>query len=112
MEEYRRRFPNPVVSHRETGKFDSVNRERTVQKMSVRDEELILDTIDDQLHISTRTLSRQSGISRSHAHHTIRLNLLHPYHAQKVQELLPQRVNFCLPSTSNINRQLDRFNLF
>ncbi|KAJ8957386.1 hypothetical protein NQ318_004866, partial [Aromia moschata] len=62
------------------------------------DEELILNTIEDEPHISTRNLSRQTGISQTSVHRVIRRNLLHRY-IQKVQELLPEdlvkRVTFC-----------------
>ncbi|KAJ8945337.1 hypothetical protein NQ318_009732 [Aromia moschata] len=63
-------------------------RERAIA-IRAQDEELILNTIEDEPHISTRNLSRQTGISQTSVHRVIRRNLLHPYHIQKVQELLP-----------------------
>ncbi|KAJ8946258.1 hypothetical protein NQ318_004627, partial [Aromia moschata] len=73
-------------------------RERAIA-IRAQDEELILNTIEDEPHISTRNLSRQSGISQTSVHRVIRRNLPHPYHIQKVQELLPEdlvkRVTFC-----------------
>lgn len=109
VEEYRRRFPNRVIPHRETfanverraretGKFFSNTRERVIA-IRAQDEELILNRIEDDPHISTRNLSRQTGISQTSVHRVIKRNLLHPYHIQKVQELLPEdlvkRVDFC-----------------
>lgn len=109
VEEYRRRFPNRIIPHRETfsnverraretGKFLNNTRERAVA-LRPQVEVAILNAIQDDPHISTRNLSRQIGISQSSVHRVIRRNLLHPYHVQKVQELLPgdlvQRVNFC-----------------
>ncbi|KAJ8947963.1 hypothetical protein NQ318_021061 [Aromia moschata] len=73
-------------------------RERAIA-IRAQDEELILNTIEDEPHIITRNLSRQTGISQISVHRVIRRNLPHPYHIQKVQELLPEdlakRVTFC-----------------
>ncbi|KAJ8934572.1 hypothetical protein NQ318_017271 [Aromia moschata] len=101
VEEYRRRFPNRVSPHRETtfsnverqaretGKFFSSTQERVIA-IRAQDEELILNTIEDEPHISTRNVSRQTGISQTSVHRVIRRNLLHLYHIQKVQGLLPE----------------------
>ncbi|KAJ8958752.1 hypothetical protein NQ318_016480 [Aromia moschata] len=73
VEEYWRRFPNRIIPKKRT-----------------QDEELILNTIEDEPHISTRNLSRQTGISQTSVLRVIRRNLLHPYHIQNVPELLPE----------------------
>ncbi|KAJ8944789.1 hypothetical protein NQ318_003657, partial [Aromia moschata] len=53
----------------------------------------------NHISVGTRNLSRQSGISQTSVHRVIRRNLLHPYHIEKMQELLPEdlvkRVTFC-----------------
>ncbi|KAJ8935828.1 hypothetical protein NQ318_008725 [Aromia moschata] len=95
IEERRKRFPNRVIPHREkfsnverrareTGKFFSSTRERAIANRA-QDKELILNTIEDEPHISTRNLSRQTGISQTSVHRVIRRNLLHPYHIQKLR---------------------------
>ena len=109
VEEYRRRYPDRVIPHRETfsnverraretGKFSTCTRERAIA-IRDQDEERILNTVEDEPRISTRNVSRQTGISKSSIHRVLKRNLLHPYHAQKVQELLPEdldrRVTFC-----------------
>jgi len=45
---------------------------------------------------SPRRISRHFNISQSTVHRVIRLNMLHLYHYQKVQELLPQDLLSCI----------------
>lgn len=123
VDEYRRRYPNRVIPHRETfanverraretGKFFSNTRERAIE-MRAQDEEVVLNIVEDDPHISTRNLSRQTGISRTSVHRVIKRNLLYPYHIQKVQELLTEdlvkRLNFCrfiLQQESNFSKKI------
>ncbi|KAJ8962771.1 hypothetical protein NQ318_001170 [Aromia moschata] len=81
VEEYRRRFPNRVIPHRETfsnvetraretSKFFISTRERAIATKA-QDEEPILNTIEDEPHINIRNLSRQTGILQNSVHQKI-----------------------------------------
>lgn len=108
--EYRRRFPNRVIPNRQT--FANVERKARetgslcqringgrIYAVNARNEERILRHIENEPQTSTRRISRQFNIPQSTVHRVIRRNMLHPYHYQKVQELLPQdlepRMIFC-----------------
>lgn len=62
-------------------------------------EEEILNIVEEQPGISTRTIAAQFRISQSTVWRTLRHALLYPFHVQRVQALLPRdlpvRVNFC-----------------
>lgn len=65
----------------------------------VRDEEAILQAVDEDPGISVRRLAHDTNISRTTVHRILRMNGLHPFHYQRVQQQLQgdaqQRVNFC-----------------
>ncbi|KAL6417686.1 hypothetical protein ACFW04_012579 [Cataglyphis niger] len=65
----------------------------------VNDEKKILVTIEENSQNSVRHLAETLGLSRHLVHRTLRQNGLHPYHFQRVQQLLPRdqepRINFC-----------------
>jgi len=65
----------------------------------VIDEKRILQTFEENPGSSIRRVSRMLGLSRYMVHHILRVNGLHPYHYQCVQQLFArdqqQRVNFC-----------------
>ena len=65
----------------------------------VQDEERILDAFYENPRISIRSASRELRLSRYGVHRTLLENKLHPYHYQRVQQLLPrdlqQRIHFC-----------------
>lgn len=109
---YSERFPNRRVPHRqtfaaverrlrETGRFAPVTanfgRQRTTRTPNV--EEAILNTVDEDPTTSTRRLGRAVGVCKDVVHRVLREQLLHPYHLQLVQNLLPQdpdlRLGFC-----------------
>lgn len=61
---------------------------RTVRTVQL--EENILDTIADNPSISTRTLAAQLHTTKTTIHEVLKEQLLHPYHLQKVHQLLPE----------------------
>lgn len=71
---------------------------RAVQNV-VNDEERVLAAIENNPQISVRRLAETLGLSRHLVHRTLRQNGLHPFHFQRVQQLLPRdqepRINFC-----------------
>jgi hypothetical protein len=68
-------------------------------RLRVQDEERILDSVYENPRTSVRCIAHEFGFSRYAVHHTLRVNQLHPYHYQRVQQLLPRdlqpRINFC-----------------
>lgn len=109
---YRERFPNRRVPNhqtfanierrlREHGRFEPRNadrgRERTTRIAEVEEE--ILDRIEGNPKLSVRPLGLELAVPKSTVHEVIREQLLHPYHVQTVQELLPidpeRRLDFC-----------------
>ena len=65
----------------------------------VDEEERILQVFEENPRNSVRRVARMLGLSRYVVHRTLRQNGLHPYHHQRVQQLLPrdheQRIYFC-----------------
>lgn len=72
---------------------------RTIFAVHYRDEERILRAFEDNPGNSVRHAAQTLGISRHVVHRVLRQNELHPYHYQRVQQLLPrdaeQRIYFC-----------------
>ena len=70
-----------------------------VRRYRVRNEEEILQVIYENPGMSVRRLAQNTGVSRDTVHRILRVNGLHPFHYQRVQQQLPrdaqQRVNFC-----------------
>lgn len=118
VREYTHRFPNRRVPNhqtfaaverrlRETGRFAPVmadyGRGRYVMNPDV--EEAILDRVADEPEISSRRLGSELMVSKNVVNRVTREQLLHPYHIQKVQDLLlpdpDQRLIFC----TNINER-------
>lgn len=62
-------------------------------------EEEIIAVVEEDPTMSTREIARQVGVGHMKVWRTLRADLRHPYHAQRVQALLPrdhpQRVEFC-----------------
>jgi len=87
-----------VQRARETG-FLCPQRHAGVPMHRVSDEERILETFEENPGNSIRRVSRMLGLSHYMVRHILRVNGLHPYHYQRVQQLLArdqqQRVNFC-----------------
>lgn len=100
---YRERFPNRRLPDliRETGSFAPVfancGRPRVIRTPEV--EEVILNTVEENPEVSTRHVALQVGVSKNVVHRVLKDQLLHPYHVQTVQELLPidpdARLAFC-----------------
>lgn len=116
--EYSRRYPNRRLPNertfvnvhrclREFGKFPTNNRlvGNVIQDIGV--EEAILNRFERDPRTSTRTVSREFGVSQSYVSRLVRKENLHPYHFIRVQALEPRdpplRVQFC-----RLIRQLDR----
>lgn len=86
---------------RDTGmiqpKFSDCGRQRTRQTIDA--EEAILHQVEENPAASTRGISRATAVSRHVVWRTLRENLLHPYHIQRVQFLeetdFPRRMQFC-----------------
>ncbi|EZA54928.1 hypothetical protein X777_05346, partial [Ooceraea biroi] len=59
----------------------------------------VLDAFHENPGTSVRRTALEFGLSRSEAHSILRQNELHPYHYQRVQQILPrdveQRIYFC-----------------
>lgn len=109
---YQQRFPNRRIPNfktfgrierrlRETGRLEpsTVNRGRPRQICTPQVEEQILNTIAEYPGESIRNLGRQMGVSKTIPHKVLKEQLLHPFHVQLVQELLPPdfdaRIRFC-----------------
>ena len=109
---YRERFPNRIVPNhqtfanivrrlRENGSlkprtFDR-GRQRTTRTVDM--EEQILDRVEENPKVSTRHLGLQLTVPKSIVNEVIKEQLIHPYHIQKIQDLLPtdpeSRLIFC-----------------
>lgn len=109
---YMERFPNRRIPNhqtfanierhlRETGsfekKFEGRGRMRTTR--TVETEENILERVEEEPSTSTRRLERELHVPKTIVNEVLNEQLLHPYHVQKVQELLPtdppMRLTFC-----------------
>jgi len=84
---------------RETGCLMHNRVNQAVRRRRVRDEKRVLDAFYENPGTSIRSAAREFGLSKYNVHRTLRENQLHPYHYQRVQQLLPkdlqQRINFC-----------------
>lgn len=108
---YAEKFPNRRIPHHTT--FSAVDRRLrefgTFKKRSsdcgrarqvpVNLEENILNAVEEDGSESVRKLQRQFGCSKSTIHRTLQMQLLKPYHLQRVQELKEEdylpRMQFC-----------------
>ncbi|XP_011875349.1 PREDICTED: uncharacterized protein LOC105566168 [Vollenhovia emeryi] len=83
---------------RETGCLVHKTKDVPVRR-GVPDEERVLDMFYENPGTSVRRAAHELGLSRYAVHQTLRENRLHPFHYQRVQQLLPrdfqQRINFC-----------------
>lgn len=83
---------------RETGCLVHNRRDIPVRRR-VRDEERILDAFYENPNNSVRRAACEFRLSRYEVHRTLRENDLHPYHYQRVQQLLARdlepRICFC-----------------
>lgn len=108
---YQERYPNRRIPNhktfarierrlRETGRLQPArfNTGRPRQARTPIAEEAVLQTIDNNPEISTRTLQRETGIPKSTVSRILSDQLIRPFHIQPVQELLPldhgSRLNF------------------
>src|SRR5580765_121665 len=95
----RRTILKVVQKLRETGCLVHNVRAGAPVRRRVQDEERVLDAFDENPGTSVRRVAHELGLSRYEVHHTLRVNGLHPYHYQRVQQLLPrdlqQRIYFC-----------------
>lgn len=108
---YRERFPNRRLPNRQTfanierrlrenGQFAPINVNRgrpPVRNVDI--ENRVLDCVEENPGTSTRNISRQLVVPKSTVNRVLRRQLLHPYHIQKVQDILPfdpeARLSFC-----------------
>lgn len=99
---YHERFPNRQTPNhqtfanierrlRETGELKPRRHDagRPRQARALAAEEEILEMVHDNPGTSTRLLQHQTGVSKSTANRIIKEQLIHPFHIQFVQELLP-----------------------
>lgn len=108
---YHERFPHRQIPNhqtfgnierrlRETGQFQPkrLNAGRPRQARNPVAEEEILEIVENNPGTSCRLLEHQTDVTKSTANRIIREQLIHPYHVQPVQELLPidfeSRLNF------------------
>ena len=84
---------------RETGTLLLDRRNIAVPMHRVADEERIMRAFEENPRNSVRRVAGMLGLSRYVVHRVLRQNGMHPYHHQRVQQLLPrdheQRVYFC-----------------
>ena len=109
---YRDRFPNRRIPNRTifanierrlretctfTARIHNSSRQQTAR--NVEQEEAILEMIDEEPEISTRAIERTIAVPKTTVNRVIREQLLHPFHSQRVQDLLPidpdTRLRFC-----------------
>lgn len=68
-------------------------------RLTVNDEERILRVFEENPRNSVRRVARALGYTQYAVHRTLRRNSLHPYHFQRVQQLLArdqeERIYFC-----------------
>lgn len=89
-----------VQRAKETGSL-LLNRRNAGAAVNIRvnEEERILQEFEENPGTSIRSVARLLELSRYAVHRTLRQNELHPYHYQRVQQLLPrdaeQRIYFC-----------------
>lgn len=128
---YSERFPNRRLPNRktfaaverrirETGMFAPVSanygRARTVRTPEVEEE--ILNRIEENPKLSSRRLGLELGVSKDTVNRVTREQLLHPFHIQRVQDLLPHdfesRLGFCrfIQEHRNQDRNFTRRILF
>lgn len=78
------------------------------------DEEIVLDEIERDSSVSTRTLALHTGISRSRIHRILKKNKFHPYHFTRVQTLQDRdhnaRLFFCQQMLAKIEEDPQFFN--
>lgn len=110
---YAERFPNRerlpslnVINNcirraRETGNLmpDYRNRGGAPERVTVQDEEEVLQDFEANPKNSVRRAAHTHELSRNTVHRILRRNNLHPFHYQRVQQLLQRdeapRVYFC-----------------
>lgn len=77
-------------------------------------EDAVLQEIERDDTVSVRQIARRTAISRTTVHSIIQRNLMHPYHVQRVQALLPsdyqQRITFCRRMLRKMERNPNFFN--
>lgn len=68
-------------------------------RLAINEEAMILRAFEEDPRSSVRRVARRLGFSRRAVYDTVRRNGLHPFHHQRVQQLLPgdevQRMHFC-----------------
>lgn len=119
---YQQRHPNRVLPHhdkfrkihsqlRENGKFYTRDSSRPARERPVRNlerEEEVLDQVGNDASISTREITRRTGISQSTVWRILKDQQLYPFHLQKVQNLLPgdyaRRLDYCTLMRERIRR--------
>lgn len=96
-----------------TGKVVYEKKERTKNVVNEENETVILLSVIEDPHRSTRELARENDISRSSVHRILRKNKFHPYHVQLVQELIDRdyenRMQFCQWAQQKIGEQRNFF---
>lgn len=94
----RRTICRVVQKFRETGCLVHNTRAIPVRRR-VQDEERVLNLFFENPGMSVRRAACELHLSQHDVHRTLRDNQLHPYHYQRVQQLLPrdleQRIYFC-----------------
>lgn len=68
----------------------NINRGRQRFVRNVVNEELVLDLVHENPELSVRRIAATTGISPSVVWRILNQNNMHPYHRQRVQELLPR----------------------
>ncbi|EZA58859.1 hypothetical protein X777_01034, partial [Ooceraea biroi] len=101
-----------VQRARETGSLQPRRNDMCNARQHIRadDEERILRMFEENPGSSVRRAAHALGYSRYVVHRTLRQNALHPYHFQRVQQLLArdaeQRIYFCEGFLAQCRRNL------
>lgn len=111
-----RRHPHPRCFEKlrerfeRTGHVQYEKRERTSNE---ENEFMVVASVVEDPHTSTRTISRELDVSQATVSRILRKNKFHPYHIQLVQELdqrdFQNRLNFCEWAIERYTEQNDFF---
>lgn len=123
---YQQRFPDRRQPHKKvfqkvmerfetTGSVVYSKRSRAKRTLNEENELNTLLAVTENPHIGQRPLSHQVDVARSTVQRILKVNKMHPFHIQLLQELFPadyqRRLDFCLWVQNKIRNQRNLVNL-